>query len=207
MITLFIDTSSADVSIAVLKSEVILSSVTKNIPNKHSVYTVRFIEECLEQANVTPKDVKRIMVVVGPGSFTGLRIGVTIAKVYSYIEGAQVIPVSSLKMRALSVSHDYCLSLIDAHHSHYYIGLYDKDNHEVVKEHFSCKEEVLKLIDKYHPFIVSDCSGNIDDISYSKQELDIGKIVEYYQDMESVNPHLVNPNYLKLPQALEDLHD
>ena len=205
MITLFIDTSSSDVSIALIKDNIILSKIVECIPNKHSVYTVSYIDKVLKKANKDVSDVQRIMVVNGPGSFTGVRIGVTIAKVYAYLEKIDIICVSSLKMRAISRNEDCVLSLIDAHHNHYYMGLYDKNKDEVIKEGFYEKEDVLKVIDKYSPKIVSDIDIKIDNIEVNKQELDIVKIVSYYNDSEIMNPHLVNPNYLKLPQALEEL--
>lgn len=204
MINLFIDTSSADVSIAIVKDGKILSKISKCIPNKHSIYTTSFLEQVIRKASLKPSDINKIMVVNGPGSFTGVRIGVTIAKVYAYLLNIDIICVSSLKMMALSNEHEYCLSLIDAHHNNYYLGLYNKDNKEVVVEQFNSKDKVLELIDKYNPVIVSDSNIQIDDISVSKQELDIVKIVEYYKNFESVNYHLVVPNYLKLPQALEE---
>lgn len=207
MITLFIDTSSYGVSIAVLNGDKVLASIVRNIPLQHSVYTVSFIDEVLKKASIRPDHVNKIMVVTGPGSFTGLRIGVTIAKVFAYLEDIMVIPVSSLKARSLSLEHDYCMSLIDAHHYHYYMGLYDSSNHEVVLEQYISKEKLVDYIHKYHPVIIGDCDGKIDDIDYFKQELDISLVVRYYQDMEAMNPHLVNPNYLKLPQVLEDRND
>lgn len=207
MITLFIDTSSADVSIAVLKGREILSSITSNIPNEHSIYTVKFIDDCLKKANLKPVDVQRIMVVTGPGSFTGVRIGVTIAKVYAYLENIEVIEVSSLKMLALSLEHQYCLSLIDAHHDNYYLGLYDKENNEVISEQFNTKKCVLELIKKYQPVIISCDNIDVDGMEVKKQQLDISKVVAYYEISKSINPHLVVPNYLKLPQALEERHD
>lgn len=208
MITLFIDTSSADVSIAVLEDNKILSSISKSIPNQHSVYTVSFLEQVLKEATITPESVNKILVVVGPGSFTGVRIGVTIAKVYAYLENIEIITVSSLKMLALSANNShYYLSLIDARHDHYYIGLYDQDYQEVIPEQFNTKEKVLELIEKYHPMVISNEEIQIDDYSISKQVLDISKIVSYYQDKESINSHFVVPNYLKLPQALEEKHD
>ena len=207
MITLLIDTSSKDVSIAIYNNHKILSSITKSIPNEHSVYTVSFIEKVIAEAKITPKEIERIMVVVGPGSFTGLRIGVTIAKVYAYIQNIEIIPISSLKMRALSITHNNCLSIIDAHHNNYYIGLYNKKNQEIIEEQFATKEKVLEIIKKYQPTIVSDEKGTIENISYPKQELNIIRIIEAYQNETPRNPHLVNPNYLKLPQALEKKHD
>lgn len=207
MITLFIDTSSKDVSIAIIKDRKILSSISKSIPNAHSVYTVSFLDKVIKEADLMPNDIDKILVVTGPGSFTGIRIGVTIAKTYAYLKKLEIVGVSALKMLALSREHDYCLSLIDARHNNYYIGLYNQNNDEVIEEQFNSKERVLELIEKYQPMIVSNEDITIDDVEVKKQVLDIEKIVSYYQDKPTLNPHLVVPNYLKLPQALEEKHD
>lgn len=207
MITLFIDTSSSDVSIAIINDEKILASISKSIPNKHSVYTVHFIDEMIKQANLTPTDIEKIMVVTGPGSFTGVRIGVTIAKVYAYLKKISITSISSLKMMAISNEHKYCLALIDAHHNNYYIGLYDENNNEVISEQFNTKEKVLELIKKYQPTLISNEEIEVGEYKVDKQSLDIIKITSYYQNKETLNPHFVLPNYLKLPQALEEKHD
>ena len=144
------------------------------------------------------------MVVTGPGSFTGLRIGVTIAKVYAYIKKIDIIPISSLKIRAISTEHETCLSIIDAKNNNYYIGLYDKNNNNIIEEKFTNLNNVLKIIEEYHPKIVSNQDGFIEKYPYIKEELNIQKIVAYYQNIPTSNPHLVNPNYLKLPQVLEE---
>ena len=207
MITLLIDTSSSDVSIAILTSGKVLSEITENKPNQLSIYSVEYINKTLKEAKLSPDDINRIMVVTGPGSFTGLRIGVTIAKTYAYLKEKEIIPVSSLKMRALSTEHDNCISIIDAHHNKYYVGLYDKENKDIIEEQLMTKEDLLKLIEEYSPKIVSDLPGKINDISYSKQELNFESIEKYYKSCNPVNPHLVNPNYLKLPQVLEVNND
>lgn len=207
MITLFIDTSSFDVSIAIVRDGQLLASITKTIPNQHSIYTVSNIYEMIKEAKIQPADINQIMVVTGPGSFTGVRIGVTIAKVYAYLLHIHLIEVSSLKMRSISFSHDFCLSVIDARHDHYYVGLYDYQNREVIPEQFCHKDKVLSFIHQYHPSIVGDCSFKIGDYVVEKQELAILEIVNYYGDEEGSNPHFVVPNYLKLPQVLEEHHD
>ena len=207
MITLFIDTSSTDVSIAILKENTILSSIIKEIPNQHSIYTVPFMEECLTKAQLTVEDIEKIMVVTGPGSFTGLRIGVTIAKTYAYLKKIPVVAVSSLKMRALSCPSSCILSLMDAHHDNYYLGLYDASRNEVIPEQFATKEKVLELIQKYHPQLVADKEIEIDGLKIQKTPLQIDQIVSYYQDQPAENCHLLLPNYLKLPQALEEKND
>lgn len=207
MITLLIDTSLSDVSIAILKENKVLSNITKEIPNQHSIYTVSFINQCLTESSLKPNDIEQIMVVNGPGSFTGVRIGVTIAKVYAYLLNIPIICLSSLKIRALSIKHQYCLSIIDAHHNNYYIGLYNKENHEVIPEQFTNQTQVLEYINKYHPIVVSANPMNLDSVQVEQAPLNFPSIVEYYINIPSTNPHFTVPNYLKLPQVLEEKHD
>ena len=207
MISLFIDTSATDVSIAVIKGNKILSSITKEVPGTHSIYTTKFIDDLLKEAKILPKDINKIMVVNGPGSFTGVRIGVTIAKTMAYLLNIDLIPISSLKMLSLSTNHDYCLSIINANHDNYYLSLYDKDNKEVIKEQFNSKEKVLELVNKYNPKIISNENIEIDNIKVFKQELDFISIINNYLNEKPINPHLLVPNYLKLPQAMEKNND
>lgn len=204
MITLFIDTSASDVSIALVKDNVILSSICESKPNQHSIYTTSYLDKVLNIANIEPSMVDKVMVVNGPGSFTGVRIGVTIAKTFAYLLKKEVICLSSLKIRAISIKHNYCLSLINANRGNYYIGLYDKDNNEVIEEVFGNIDYIRELIDEYNPVIVSDNDITLLDKNIEKNSLDIISIVNYYKDSTSCNPHLVVPNYLKLPQALEE---
>lgn len=201
MITLFIDTSFSDVSIALLKNNKIVSKKIENIPNEHSKYAILYIEEVLKKANVEANQVNNIMVVNGPGSFTGIRIGLTIAKIYAYLLNISVTLVSSLKALALSCDDQLTLALIDAKNDNYYLALYDEDYNELIKEHFSNIEEVNQICKDYKNVkIVTNSNIN----NYLKiQNLNIEKIVKYYQNNEKVNAHQVLPNYLKLPQALE----
>ena len=143
---LFIDTSGTDVSISIISDNKILVNINEKVPNSHSIYTVSFIDKALKSANLRVDEIDKILVVTGPGSFTGVRIGVTIAKVYAYLRKVDVIPVSSLKMLSLSTNHDYCLALINAKNVNYYLGLYDKNNEEVIKEQFNNKDMVLDII-------------------------------------------------------------
>ncbi len=203
MKTLFIDTSFSDVSIAILKDNKIISSIQNNIPNEHSIYAHPYIEKVLKDSNTLPKEIDNIMVVNGPGSFTGVRIGLTIAKVYAYLENIPVTLISSLKTLALSEKGEYILSLIDARNDNYYLGLYDKNYNDVIKEQFTNIKEVQELLNKYSNIkIVTNSKINLDNYQLITN-INIENIVNYYQDKEQVNAHQVLPNYLKLPQVLE----
>lgn len=204
MITLFIDTSLVNVSISVLKDDKILSLIQKEIPNLHSVYTTSFVKQAITLAGCDANDVDKIMVVNGPGSFTGVRIGVTIAKTYGYLIKRELTLVSSLKSLAISSNHDgLVMSIIPANKSSYYVGIYDREYNNLEDEKFANLQEVLELIEKYNPYIVSANATVLGKYKVNKVNLDVERVVNYYKDMETVNYHKAVPNYLKLPQALE----
>ncbi len=205
MIRLFIDTSLANVSISVIKDKEELATISKNIPNMHSVYAVSFVKQVLDIAKIDANLIDEIYVVNGPGSFTGLRIGVTIAKTYGYLIKKDIIPVSTLKMLAISSNTDgVIMSIIPANKSYYYVGVYDNNYNILYDEKFVSKEEVLELANKYEPYMVSVNQDVIGNRKINKVELNIVKIIDYYQDKERVNYYKLVPNYLKLPQAVED---
>lgn len=191
MISLFIDTSLKDVSIALVKDNKLVSNIKNNVPNNHSVYVTKYIEDILKENNLKPNEIQEIVVVNGPGSFTGIRIGVTVAKIYAYLLGIKIKTITSLKARSLSCNCKYCLSVIDAKHGNYYIGLYD-DNHNTILEEFNNSNRISELKEKYNPVIIDENS-----------DYDIEKIISYSKNIEYTNPHAVNPFYLKLPEAME----
>lgn len=204
MISLFIDTSLTNVSISVLKDSKTLSLISKEIPNMHSAYVTKFIKDCLDEAHIDANDIENIMVVSGPGSFTGVRIGVTIAKTYGYLIKKDIIPLSSLKSLAISANHKGpIMSIIPANKNSYYVGIYDDNYNEVIKEACMNKKDIHDLCKEYNPYIVGIDANVIGTYKVNRQELNIPKIVNYYLDKEKVNYYKLVPNYLKLPQALE----
>ena len=204
MISLFIDTSTKNVSISIVKDNKILSLISEEIPNLHSAYTTKFIKDALDYANIDANDIDNLMVVSGPGSFTGVRIGVTIAKTYGYLIKKNITPISSLKMLAISSKYDgVIMSIIPANKSTYYVGIYDKEFNIIRPEGCMDKEMVITLCREYNPYIVGIDTSVIGEYKINKQELDILSIVDYYMGKDKVNYFKIVPNYLKLPQALE----
>ena len=191
MISLFIDTSLEDVSIALIKDGKLLSKINNNIPGEHSIYVTKYIDDILKETNLSPKDVDEIIVVNGPGSFTGIRIGVTISKIFAYLENIRIVSITSLLAREIGMNSKYILSTIDAKHNNYYIGLYDENYNKIV-EKFSNIDEIEEIKTKYSPEVVD-----------TSKEYDIESIIEFTKKLPSENAHSVNPIYLKLPEAME----
>lgn len=205
MISLFIDTSISNVTIALVKDKSVLSIIQEDIVCEHSKYGTSFVKRVIDDAGIDANEIDKIFVVNGPGSFTGVRIGVTIAKTYGYLINKEIIPVSSLKGLAISGNvDDVIMSVIAANKSSYYVGMYDSDYNNIIEEQFVSRDKLLELIDKYNiKNIVSNDFNVISVNKLNKVKLDALKIIDYYMNMDSVNCFALVPNYLKLPQAME----
>ena len=147
MISLFIDTSTSNVSISIIKDGMLLSNVSGDIPNEHSKYATSYVKKVIDDAGIDANDVDNILVVNGPGSFTGVRIGVTIAKTYGYLIDKGIIPVSSLKSLAISSKYNgIIMSMIPANKSNYYVGIYDSNYNEIIEEQCVSNNRLLEFV-------------------------------------------------------------
>ena len=137
IVTLFIDTSSSFLYSGIVKDERLIAEVKENLEKKLSEQALVKIEEMFHLAKITPKEIDRIVVVNGPGSFTGVRIGVTIAKTYAWALKKEIIPIRSLEAMAVSTKENKLkVSFIDARRGYVFAGVYDKDNQVVLENQY-----------------------------------------------------------------------
>ena len=205
MYTLFIDTHDKNVLMILYKDGKIINKENLETKNKHSEVAMPTIDKLLKDVNVDVSELGNVIVVNGPGSFTGVRIGVTIAKTYGYLINKYITPVSSLKSLAISSNQkDVVMSVISANRNNYYVGIYDSQYNELIEEQFVNASRLLELMNEYKPYIVSNDFNVLGVYKFNKVNLDVLEIVEYYKDRNSVNYHALVPNYLKLPQAMEN---
>lgn len=206
MITLFIDTSTNTLTVGIIKNDKLLDESTTS-SSEHSKYTLVEIEKLLKKNNILPTEVNKIMVINGPGSFTGVRIGVTIAKTYAWALNIKIIPISTLKAYALSISNfDYYIPLIDAKRGYVYSSIYDHNYNEILRDTYISLDELKKHTDKLNDicYISKDKIKNIDTINV---KLDIKKIYDYYKNNDGINSYMLLPNYLKKTEAEEKFGD
>jgi len=176
MISLFLDTSSKKLAVYLVKDKEILYEKELETINDHSKYLVPFIDEALKQNNLSPKDINKIYVVNGPGSFTGTRIGVTVGKVFAYSIDINVIPVSSLKQYIFSEDNkDYYVSIIKDKGNRLYYGIYDKDYNDILTDKYNYMNIFTEDISKLNGNIVFISDEDIDGIETVKPKLDIIK--------------------------------
>ncbi len=90
------DTSNKTLSLAILENERLLADMTLNIKKNHSISLMPAIDFLIASVDLKPKDLDRIVVAQGPGSYTGLRVAVATAKMLAYSLGIDLVGVSSL---------------------------------------------------------------------------------------------------------------
>lgn len=202
---LYVDTSSNYLYSGIVIDDSIKCEIKEELGKDLSKVALPKIIKLFDEASIAPQDLDKIMVVIGPGSFTGVRIGVTIAKTIAWSLDIPIVPVSGLTAMALSnpMSDNYSMPLIDARRGYVYGALYDKDMNSVVEDTHIELEELKNKVKNNQPITV--ITNNDIEISYDvvKYNPDILKIVNYIKGREEVNPHLVNPIYLKKTEAEE----
>ncbi len=204
---LFIDTANTDLVIAVTTdNEIIYLSDEANDTNL-SIKLVPAIKKALDKVSIKAKDLDLIFIVNGPGSFTGTRMGVTVAKTLAWSLNKKIIPISELEVMASTpFEGDYLMPLIDARHNAVYGALYDHNGKAIIEGCYTVLDALLGLIPSNKSITV--VSRDKFNLKYPiiEPKKDIMTIIKRHLNDEGLNPHNLNPNYLKKTEAEENLH-
>ncbi len=203
MKVLYIDTSSSYLYAGIVAGEKLLCEIKKEFGQNLSEEALPEIAKLFTECNLKASDIDKIIVVNGPGSFTGIRIGITIAKVFAWSLNIPITTILSLEAMMLSSdSKKIRVPMINARRGYVFSVAYNSDNIAIIEpQHIKLTDLLEKLSDKEYTIITNDefeMTKNIE--TYSP---DILKIVKYYKDKEAITPHAVNPEYLKLTEAEE----
>lgn len=200
MISLIIDTSISIPTIAIIKDNKVLYRYHEKISSDMSSKILPIIDDAVKNTNIELNDIDNIFVVNGPGSFTGVRIGVTIGKTIAYSLNKEVISLSSLEfMSSIDTDKKYIIPMIDARRGNVFGAIYDNNLNNIKKDSLINKEELLKDIDDNYLLVSYDA---IDNSIIPNQNLI--KIINKHINDIGVNPHDLKPNYLKLTEAEEN---
>jgi tRNA threonylcarbamoyl adenosine modification protein YeaZ len=151
---LAIDTSTDYLSLAILKDDKVLAKFHKKAKMRHSILLMPMIDKLLKKAKLKIKDIDCFAISVGPGSFTGLRIGVTVVKGLAYALKRPVIAIPTLDviaMNAKSFTGIIC-PVLDARKSKAYSCIYKFDGKiikKISKYLLLPLDDLLKKIEKY----------------------------------------------------------
>ena len=208
---LYLDTSSSFLYTAILEDSTIITEVKEKLDNNLSAYTLPRIEEMFTVKNLSVDEIDKIICVNGPGSFTGIRIGLTIAKTLAWAKNIPIVPISSLEAMALSSdgNYNYIVPAIDARRNYLYASFYDNENGCFIMNEKHILKSTLEIALDNLPGTKSYITNDIIDVNHDVQpyEPKIDKIVLYTKNRQSVNPHAIDANYLKLTEAEEKLNE
>lgn len=228
MVILGIESSAVSASAAVVRDGKLLSEAFLNVGLTHSVTLLPLIRQAVDGAGLSADEIDAVAVSNGPGSFTGVRIGVATAKGIAQPTGKKCVPVSTLEAIAYPLSDSDCIavSVMDARCNQVYCALFRCQNGKMTRltEDDAITLDLLRdLLKPYNEKII--LIGDGADISFKYLSNDLPDIsvaspLFKYQRASSVafiaNDRLINndniktpdelvPSYLRLSQAEREL--
>lgn len=206
---LYLDTTSSYLYAGIVEDDTLLCERKICFDKELSTMALITLVEMMEEKRIAPQDINKIILVNGPGSFTGSRIGVTIAKTYAWSLGIPITTITSLEAMALiDDQFDYHVPMIDARRGYVFAGIYDRDNNQIMKNQYIKKSVLETAVNNMSDNFVFITNDNIDvngeKIDYNPNIL---SIVLKYRDKENVNPHGIDAVYLKKTEAEEKVDD
>ncbi len=189
MYSLFLDTHDKKVIIILFKNCKVIDHFELISNNKHSVITLPAIKNILENNNLLVKDLNEVIVVNGPGSFTGERIAVTIAKTMAFALNIPIKVIDSLSVMAININSDNKYVAISDRNGAF-VGHFDKNNSILEPFVYLSTSDFLLYSQKYKV--------------YESVDINYELVYSYVKQLKSVNPHEVKPLYVKGISVLND---
>ncbi|MCC2930204.1 tRNA (adenosine(37)-N6)-threonylcarbamoyltransferase complex dimerization subunit type 1 TsaB [Bacillus sp. LBG-1-113] len=220
MTILAIDTSNYTLGIALLRDNTVIAEYITYLKKNHSVRAMPAVHSLLNDCDLTPQDLSKIVVAKGPGSYTGVRIGVTIAKTLAWSLNIPISAVSSLEALAANGRHfDGLISpIFDARRGQVYTGLYEYKSgllEQAVQDQNVMLTEWLEMLKEkdcpvlflghdtsIHKETILDVLGTKGVIGPAAQHNPRPSELAYAgADREAVDIHGLVPDYLRLAEA------
>ena len=192
MYSLFVDTAYKYLTVAILKDKEVVASFSEECFKRQSEKLLVVLDDLFTSNNLDRTKVEKVYITAGPGSYTGVRIAMTLAKVLCEVKNIKLYTISTLKLYA--GNKENTMVLMDARASRAYVGVYDKGK--------CLLEDRTMPIDEIDP---KDYNVVLDGELIGKKSV-IPNIVECFVDcindfeeVENIN-HLT-PKYLKESDA------
>lgn len=183
---LFINTCSDQLILALIEDSII-DEIREENNNTLSDKIMVLLNDLINRNNIKISEIQKIFIVTGPGSFTGIRIGLTIAKIISFSFNIPLIQISNLELLSSSIPGK-SMPIIDARRGYVFGAIYDDLNPIFYDSHI-----LLSDLEKQGNYPKIDNSKNVDILKVIKKN---------YNDVPQ-NPHLITPKYLKRTEAEE----
>ena len=199
---------TANLALKTPKGEVCLKDI--DAKSKHSENVLKTIDELCQQAKTNILDVETVAVVVGPGSFTGLRIGTAIAKALGCVnENLKFVALSSLELMAYIVARNNLskgkfVCAINALSGLFFVCEFEKDGKKVGKERMIDTNDFQSISDE--KFVLA---GDLNGVGLREIEISCADLLDFALEKETEKDFVLEgqlePVYLRLSQAEDNL--
>lgn len=226
MKVLAVDSSSVTASVAIVEGHEIIAQYFLNVGLTHSQTLAPMIESVLKSSGIFPSQIDLYVATNGPGSFTGIRIGLSTVKAMALANSKPCLGVSSLYSLAYNLKdkHNILCACMDARNNQVYNALFKVENNKIIrltedraidindlKKKLSKFKEKIEIVGDaaeicYNSFKESDEYFSKNVFFYNKKKYisaaNLGfAAVEIYENQEDKNKINSEINYIRIPQA------
>ena len=193
MINLLLDSSNIFLSVGIMKDDSLLDFTSYESWQTQSENMVPEIDNLLKKHNISRNDINGVVVAIGPGSYTGVRIALTITKVMALALDIPIYPVSSLRILKNDDKPSICL--INARSGRSYFGVYCGSN-VLISDCIKQNDEVIDFINKNPDYSIC---GDVKYLGYENKNTNVCKqMVSLFKDLKPCENNLgLKPVYMK----------
>ena len=194
MYSLLLDSANRDLNVGLAKDNQIIDRISYQAWQRQSELMAVEVDAILKRNNISAKDIGEVVVTIGPGSYTGIRIALTIAKTMAFALNLKIYAVSSLISQ--KAPHQGTISVINARSNRSYVAIYDADGQVLVEEKVWPNDELIAWIKGNADFIVSGDAKYLGIDAYQPSVLD-GMLEAKKKSVPVENILTLKPVYLK----------
>ena len=192
MYTVLLDSSNTNLSVGLARDNLLLENISYEAWQQQSEHMIPELNKLMEKYSVKKEEISAVMVAKGPGSYTGVRIAITIAKTMAVALGCKLYAVSSLRVQKDGKNPSICL--INARSGRSYIGVYE-GNETLLEDQIMKNDEVLKYIADHPSYSVC---GDVKYLGLEVKETNnVLEMLNLKEALEDVNPLSLKPVYMK----------
>lgn len=195
MISLFLDTHNKNIIEVLYQDGKLLDKNIRLSERNHSDYTMPMLDELIKRNNISLQDLNEILVCNGPGSFTGVRIGVTIAKTLAYTLDIPIKTITSLECLAVSSMVGNKKAAIIRDVKGVFCSIFDENNKLIEGPFYKSNGEFSEYIEREK----IDSSSIIEETEYNYEN-----IYKRFNNINETKAHEVKPLYIKVIEALKN---
>ena len=193
MFSILLDSSNTSLTVGLAKDDVLLESISYEAWQTQSEHMIPELDKLLDKYSVERNQMSDVVVAIGPGSYTGVRIAITIAKTIAAVLPVKVYAISSLRCQKDGKNPSICV--INARSERSYFGVYEDDK-VLVEDQILTNDKVQEFITEHKDFVVC---GNASYLGVEGKQPDIAKELLALKKVVSPvdDPLAVKPVYMK----------